>query len=375
MAKAARVVCPVCGYENRPRAVQCNLCREVLPKADEAGAGGFSVATASYPAARVDALSAIAQEPTAPAPGREIKIPPAMRISFYQAQTDNKRNSTAMIAGMVTLLTALGMVIGATYGDAFIGALGAFAAASGVGAYTWFAGAGTILSMSGAKQVTHDVHPQLFNVVEEMKIASGLPMPKVYIIESDAPNAFATGRDPEHSAVAVTTGLLAKLNRDELQGVIAHEMSHIRNYDIRFAMIAAIMVGSIALISDAFLRSRRSGRGGHPIMIVVALLLAALAPLSATILQMAISRQREFLADASAAALTRNPDGLANALYKITHDDKPLDTANRATQHLYIINPLKSFSMKSTNLFSTHPPTEARLRALGQMGADISSLL
>lgn len=373
MAKAPRVVCPVCGYENRPRAIQCNLCREILPKAPDAGAGAFTVSTAAYPEAKVDALSAVDQ--SAPAAPKEVHIPPAMRVSFYQAQTDNKRNSTAMIAGMVTLLTAMGVVIGATYGDALIGALGAFTVAGGMGAYTWFAGAGTILSMSGAKQVSHDIHPQLFNIVEEMKIASGLPMPKVYIIESEAPNAFATGRDPEHSAVAVTTGLLAKLNRDELQGVIAHEMSHIRNFDIRFAMIAAIMVGSIALISDAFLRSRRSGRGGHPVMIVVALLLAALAPLSATILQMAISRQREFLADASAVELTRNPDGLASALYKITHDDKPLDTANRATQHLYIVNPLKSFSMKSSNLFSTHPPTEARLRALGQMGADISHLL
>ncbi|MBI5816706.1 MAG: M48 family metallopeptidase [Nitrospinae bacterium] len=243
--------------------------------------------------------------------------------------------------------------------------------ASGLGAFSWFGGSALILNMSRAKKAAHDTHPQLFNVVEEMKIASGLPMPELYVIEADAPNAFATGRDQNHSAIAVTTGLLAKLNRDELQGVIAHEFSHIRNLDIRYAMLVGVIVGATALIADAFLRGfggSGSRRGGLPLLLV-AVIFAIVAPISAKMLQMAISRSREFLADASAVELTRNPDGLASALNKITRDQAPLSVANRATQHLYIVNPLKSFDMDSKALFSTHPPTEARIRKLVAMGA------
>jgi len=244
-----------------------------------------------------------------------------------------------------------------------------------LGMVSWISGASMILSLSGARKVSHDDEPLLYNVVEEMKIASGLPMPEVYVIESEAPNAFATGRDPDHSAVAVTRGLLQKLDRDELQGVIGHEMAHIGNYDIRYAMLAAALAGAIAMISDAFLRGggRRGGgpRGGAAILMILAVLLAVLAPISAAILQMAVSRKREMLADATSVQFTRNPEGLASALAKIALDPAPLENANRATQHLYIINPLKSFSMSAGALFSTHPPTEARINALRKMGAGV----
>ncbi|MBI4665841.1 MAG: M48 family metallopeptidase [Nitrospinae bacterium] len=270
------------------------------------------------------------------------------------------------------LLVALGgIIVYAEGGDPLLGVGVAFIVASVMGAFSWFAGASIILAMSGAKKVTHESDPQLFNVVEEMKIASGLPMPDVYIIEEDAPNAFATGRDQDHSAVAVTRGLLNKLNRDELQGVIAHEFSHIRNLDIRYAMLVGVLVGATALIADAFLRGfgRGGKRGSNPALLALALVFAILAPISAKILQMAISRSREFMADASAVELTRNPDGLASALAKITQDPAPLAAANRATQHLYIVNPVKSFNMDSKALFSTHPPTEARINKLVAMGA------
>jgi heat shock protein HtpX len=201
-------------------------------------------------------------------------------------------------------------------------------------------------------------------------------MPAVYIIDDTAPNAFATGRDPEHASVAITTGLLEKLNRNELQGVMAHELSHVQNRDILFSMMVGIMVGSIVLISDFFVRSVIWGRGGRKKgeagkgsgpLILVGLLLAVLAPLFAKMLQLAVSRQREYLADASAAQMTRYPEGLASALEKISGDREVLEVANRATQHLYIVNPIKPFEKRAKSLFSTHPPIEervARLRAM-----------
>jgi heat shock protein HtpX len=199
-------------------------------------------------------------------------------------------------------------------------------------------------------------------------------MPKVYVIEDSAPNAFATGRDPEHASVAVTSGLLEKLNRDELQGVIAHEMSHVGNYDIRYAMLVGILVGTTVLISDFFLRGlwwgggrgrQREGGGQiQLIMIVVAIVLAVLAPLFARLLQLSISRQREYLADATAIQLTRNPKGLADALQKISGDREVLEAANRATAHLYIVNPIKKFEKRAKGLFSTHPPIEERIQIL-----------
>jgi heat shock protein HtpX len=231
-----------------------------------------------------------------------------------------------------------------------------------------------VLAASRAREISHDDAPVLFNVVEEMAIAAGLPMPKVYIIDDSAPNAFATGRDPEHASVAVTSGLLDKLNRDELQGVIAHEMSHVGNFDIRYAMLVGILVGTTVLISDFFLRGLWFGGGGRGrgegggyiqlIMMVIAIVLAILAPLFARLLQLSISRQREYLADASAVRLTRNPKGLADALQKISGDREVLEAANRATAHLYIVNPVKGFEKRAKGLFSTHPPIEERIQIL-----------
>jgi len=235
-----------------------------------------------------------------------------------------------------------------------------------------------LLALSHAKEVSPDLHPQLFNIVEEMKIASGMPaMPKVYIINEEAPNAFATGYSPKNSAVAVTSGLLARLNRDELQGVIAHEVSHIINRDVRFMTIAGIMLGSIVLISQVFLRSmlyssgsRRysssssKGGNGQIILIVVAIVFAILAPIAARLLYFAISRKREYLADASAVRLTRYPEGLAGALEKISSNKAELSVANSVTAGMYIVNPLKKKGMKLKDLTSTHPPISERVRIL-----------
>jgi heat shock protein HtpX len=208
-----------------------------------------------------------------------------------------------------------------------------------------------------------------------MSLAANVPMPKVYLIDDSAPNAFATGRDPKHASVAVTTGLLDKLDREELQGVLAHEMSHVRNFDIRFSLIVGVLVGSIALLSDFFLRftfwggsGRRSrdreGGGLQAIMLVVALVLAVLAPIVARLVQLAVSRQREYLADSSSVELTRNPYGLERALAKISSDREVLEVANRATQHLYFTNPIKKFEERSSGLFSTHPPIVQRINRI-----------
>jgi len=242
------------------------------------------------------------------------------------------------------------------------------------------------LAASKAVPVSHEDHPQLFNVVEEMKIAAGLPaMPKVYIIADPAPNAFATGRSPETASVAVTAGLLARLNRDELQGVIAHEISHIHHRDILFVTLAGVMLGSIVLLSQVFLRgmfyssmtgSRRrfssGGKGGGEaqlIMLVVAIVVAILAPIMAYLLYFALSRRREYLADAGAARLTRYPEGLAGALEKIANDPSPqLATVNKVTAPMYIVNPFKKKKqMKLSDLTSTHPPISERIRILRNM--------
>jgi heat shock protein HtpX len=295
----------------------------------------------------------------------------------------NRRNSLFLIAGFLAFVAVFGYVIGwAWIGDpvgALFGLGLAFVVGTISGIATYYGGARMVLAASRAREITHDDAPVLFNVVEEMAIAAGLPMPKVYIIEDSAPNAFATGRDPEHASVAVTSGLLEKLDRDELQGVIAHEMSHVGNFDIRYAMLVGILVGTTVLISDFFLRGlwfgggRGGGRGGggggyiQLVMIVVAVLLAILAPLFARLLQLSISRQREYLADATAVQLTRNPKGLADALQKISGDREVLEAANRATAHLYIVNPVKGFEKRAKGLFSTHPPIEDRIEILRSM--------
>jgi heat shock protein HtpX len=300
--------------------------------------------------------------------------------TFRERIARNRRNSLLLIAGFLAFVTVFGYIIGFAWIGDPVGALFGLVLAVIVGTISgllsYYAGDKMVLAASRAKEITHDDAPVLFNVVEEMTIAAGLPMPKVYIVDDTAPNAFATGRDPEHASVAVTKGLLEKLDRDELQGVIAHEMSHVANFDIRYSMLVGILVGTTVLISDFFLRGlwfgggrgggRRDGGGGQLqiIMIIIAVVLAILAPLFARLLQLSISRQREFLADATAVRLTRNPKGLADALQKISGDREVLEVANRATAHLYIANPIKKFEKRSKGLFSTHPPIEERIQIL-----------
>lgn len=227
-----------------------------------------------------------------------------------------------------------------------------------------------VLAMSGAKEVLHDENPELYHLVENLCITAGLPVPKIYIIEDSAPNAFATGRDPQHGVICVTTGILDKLEKIELEGVLAHELSHIGNRDILLSTVVVILVGLVALMADWFRHWSIFGGGDdndnrNPLFMIVGILLSLLAPLAAMMIQFAISRKREFLADASGALLTRYPEGLARALEKISADKEPLEAANRATAHLYISNPFKG--NKISKLFSTHPPMEERIAALRGM--------
>jgi len=236
------------------------------------------------------------------------------------------------------------------------------------------------LAMSKARPVEKSEFPYLYNVVEGLAIAAGMPAPRCFVIDDTAPNAFATGRNPKHAVICVTTGLLEKMNRAELEGVIAHEMSHIKNYDVLVQTLTVVMVGIVALMSDWMLRTfmwggggrrrsrERSGGGGAAaIFIVLGLVLAVLSPLISRLIQFAVSRKREFLADASSAMLTRYPPGLASALRKISADTEPLEAANKATAHLYIVNPLKDYKKGLNRLFSTHPPIEERIAALEKM--------
>lgn len=233
-----------------------------------------------------------------------------------------------------------------------------------------------VLGISGAKPIKKEDNPQLYRLVENLCIASGLPLPKIYIINDTATNAFATGRDPSHAAIVFTSGILQKLNKTELEGVTAHELSHVGNRDTLLMSVVSVLVGTIALLSDWFLRSMwyggrsndRDNKAGA-IFMVLALIAAILAPIVATLIQLAVSRRRELLADASGVLLTRYPQGLANALLKISKDKEPLEVANRGTAHLYIINPLKGQQALGwfASLFNTHPPIEVRIRALREM--------
>ncbi|MFB0564706.1 MAG: M48 family metallopeptidase [Candidatus Aminicenantaceae bacterium] len=243
---------------------------------------------------------------------------------------------------------------------------------------SYYASDKIVLAISRAKPVKKEDYPYLYNVVEGLAIAAGLPKPRCYIIDDTAPNAFASGRNPKNSVVVVTSGLLEKLNRAELEGVIAHEMAHIKNYDVLVQTLAVVMVGVIALLSDWILRSFFWGRGKRKtsskgggnaaaVFVLVGILLAVFSPLIAQLLRLAISRKREFLADANGALLTRYPPGLASALRKLAADREPLEAANKATAHLYIINPLKDIKGKANKLFSTHPPVEERIAALEKM--------
>jgi heat shock protein HtpX len=304
--------------------------------------------------------------------------------TFYREIDRNRRRSWLLVVAVIGVLGLLGGAIGYATGFGWLGVAFAVAIATAMSVGSWFAGDALVMATSGATEIDRaqpaDRYRQLVNVVEEMRLAGGLPPPRVWVIDDSAPNAFATGRDARHASVAVTTGLLDKLDREGLQGVIGHEMSHIGNLDIRFTLLVGVLVGSIALLADWFLRftfwggGRRSsndrggGGGAAAIIFVLALVLAVIAPLIARLIQAAVSRSRESLADATAVDLTRNPAGLARALRTISEDREVLEVANRATQHLYIVNPIKSFEERAKSLWDTHPPIGERIRALEAIG-------
>jgi len=303
-------------------------------------------------------------------------MPEQQPVLIYDRIDGNRRNTFLLLTIFVLLLAGLsilgGLLIGLPYPYAplLIVPFLIFAVIS------YYASSNIALGISGAKEVTKDQEPEVIRTVENLCIGAGLPMPKVYVIEDGSPNAFATGRDPDHAAIAVTRGLLDKLEKLELEGVIAHELSHIGNYDIRVMTIVVVLVGISALMADFMLRltffgaGRRShnrGKGGGGAMAViylVAILGAILTPIAAQAIRFAVSRQREYLADASGALLTRSPESLARALEKIAADPDPLESANKATAHLYINNPLKEHKSFLNNLFTTHPPIEERVRLL-----------
>ena len=306
--------------------------------------------------------------------------------TFHTQIARNKRNSFLLIGLFMLFFVGLGLLIGMVWGggDWWFGWIVAIIA-GGVAFFltlaSFYGGGSALLAMSKAKEIRKSDDPQLFNVVEELSLAAGIPMPRVYSIDDTAMNAFATGRNPRHAAVAVTKGLREKLTRDELQGVMAHELSHVRHYDILYATLMAVLVGTLVMLCDVFLRSlwfggryrsrrsssaRRQGGGGaaQAILLVVALVLAIIAPILERIIQMALSRQREYLADSGSVELTRHPDGLASALAKISGDQEVLEVANRATAPLYIVHPIKKFEARASSIFSTHPATKDRVKRL-----------
>jgi heat shock protein HtpX len=317
-----------------------------------------------------------------------------MKSTFRDLIAANKRNSVLLVVAFCLFVAVVVMVLGLailalvdpgivaqmdwTHG-LVVGGMAAVVAFL-VSLIGYYSGSSMILAVSGARPIRHEDDPELFNVVEEMAIAAGVPMPKVYLIHDSAPNAFATGRDPQHGVVAITSGLRQKLTRDELQGVIAHEMAHIRNYDIRLMLLLAVLIGTIVMLADVFWRvlifggrgrsrseSRDKKGGGGVVVIVlviVAVILAVIAPLLARLIQLAVSRQREYLADASAVEFTRYPQGLANALRTLAADPTELRHASRGTAHLYIVNPIRKFAGLSATAFSSHPPIGERIRRL-----------
>lgn len=297
----------------------------------------------------------------------------------YTEISRNKFQSILLIFFFLLVIIALGFLFSQIYNSpALLVAAVLFSSVSALVSY-YFSDSIT-LSLSRAKEVDRQSNPELYRLVENLTIAAGLPLPRIYIIEDSAPNAFATGRDPKHAVVCVTTGILQKLNKTELEGVIAHELSHVGNYDIRFMTLVVVLVGIITLLADWMLRisffggRRRSNNseGGQLqlIFLIAGLILAILSPLIGMLIQLSVSRKREFLADASGALLTRYPQGLADALEKIDSDPAPLVEANRATAHLYIVNPLKGQGGHVSwfaNLFNTHPPIAERVKRLREM--------
>ena len=366
MPLSAEHACPECGTANRAHARTCRQCGAPL----------------------------VSNWQDRPRLARKV----LRRTDFMAAARANQQATRRLILVLLSILVILGYLLGwsaqalagvyppgadsiwfpSRWG--FTAAMVLFVAGS---LWSWISfkqGDRIVLRMTGAQAVTVDEEPQLHNVVEEMAIAAGIRKPKVYVIETDALNAFATGMTPARSSIGVTRGLLDSLNREELQGVVGHEMGHIVNWDIRYATAVGVIVGLIALVSDGALRSLRySGRsgsssnkggGGTVIIVLFLLFFAALAPVFARLVQMAVSRQREFLADATSVRLTRHPEGLISALDKLARNARPFDGANRATQHMFIVNPFRNFTEKAAGLFATHPPLELRMRRLRNLGGE-----
>ncbi len=301
-----------------------------------------------------------------------------MSANLYSHQSENVRKTWLLMAVFLAIVVALAWFLSYYYNDPGILYIGLiFSLAMNIGSF-WFSDK-MVLSIAGAKPVRREEYFELYNAVENLAITAGLPMPKVYVIPDTSPNAFATGRDKNHAVVAVTTGLLATLNKTELEGVVAHELAHIGNRDILLQTVVVVLVGFITLIADIFIRSSfhsNSDRKGNGALMLIGIVFMILSPIIASLIQLAISRKREFLADATGAMLTRYPEGLASALEKISASAVPMQRANHATAHLFISNPFakKSGSKISffEKMFMTHPPMAERVAAL--RGLDIQSV-
>ena len=295
-------------------------------------------------------------------------------MKIYSEISSNKWKTWLIMTLFVVFITTLVFVMNKALGLGNISLVGiAFILAGLMSIGSYYYSDKLVLATSGAKEIKKEQYPEYFRTVENLSIGAGLPMPKVYIMEDNSPNAFATGRDPKHSVVCATTGLLNMMTEAELEGVIAHELSHVKNYDVRLMGVVAILVGFIAILSDLFIRvtffSDSDDNKGSAIFMIVALVLAILSPIAATLIQLSVSRKREYLADASGVLLTRYPEGLASALEKLEKDHTPPRVASNATAHLFIENPFDNKKVKNlfTGLFNTHPPLEERIKILRSM--------
>lgn len=296
-------------------------------------------------------------------------------MTVYNSIGSNKRKSFLLILGFIIFFAIVSYILSRAlgYGMSFVGVM--LVISGLMSFFSYYYSDKIVLSMAGAKPVTEKEFPQLYKIVQNLSIGNGQPMPRIYVIDDPALNAFATGRDPKHAVVAATTGILSRLEKIELEGVMAHELSHVKNYDTRLMGIVSIIAGSIAILADGFMHMLWWGgrdndnKNANALFLVLGIAVAILAPIAAMIIQMAVSRRREFLADASGALLTRYPEGLARALEKISNDHHQLKHANTATAHFYISNPFKGKREKSwfVHLFSTHPPVEERIKILRTM--------
>ncbi len=294
---------------------------------------------------------------------------------MYAEITNNKRRSVILIVLFILIIAGIGWFLGTVTQTGSMAVVYALVLSLVMTLFSYYSGDRVALWTAGATPLTKTENPYLYRIVENLCIADGLPVPAIHLIRDTTINAFATGRDPSHASLAVTEGALSKLENEELEGVIAHELSHIKNYDIRVMTIVIVLVGAISLLAHFFMRGalignrNRDERGAPPALIIVGIALTILSPLIAQLIQLAVSRRREYLADASGALLTRYPEGLARALEKIGNENSSLRTANTATAHLYFTNPFGAQTKKSlANLFSTHPPLEQRIQLLRGMG-------